>query len=318
MHRTIPSTSNHVYGRREFDAPLASSTMHPPADPGTRIASFDVFETLLVRRAGSPDAIFLMLGNRLRHRGLIDCTPEVFARARKSSARRAERNIGQRCTLQDIYRELASSLSLSEATTNQLMRVEHSLEADLLQPVPEGAQRVKAARQRGDRIVFLSDMYLTSAFIQEQLLRHGIWQDGDRVYVSHEYGSSKRSGGLYDELLRQEAVPSSHVHHYGNHFPSDVETARELGLSSDHFDDGNLNRHEQVLDRHAWATEGLSSALAGASRQARLAVSVSTPKERSLRDLAAGVVAPIIIGLRAVDPSKRPATWPAPRLFHLA
>ena len=57
-----------------------------------------------------------------------------------------------------------------------------------------------------------------------------------------------------------------------------------------------MNRYEQKLELHSYATEGLSSAMAGASRLVRLQVPVSSSKEEALRDVAAGVVAPTLVG----------------------
>ena len=63
-----------------------------------RVASFDIFETVLVRRVGDPEALFLCLGQRLQARhylrslhatGRRPISPEAFAHARHEAHRRA-------------------------------------------------------------------------------------------------------------------------------------------------------------------------------------------------------------------------------------
>jgi FMN phosphatase YigB (HAD superfamily) len=264
-----------------------------------KIASFDVFDTVLTRSVGSAQSVFLLLGRRLNELSLIRCTPEAFARARFDAARRAARNRGgpdSNVNLRRIYAELTMTLGLTEEQCNQMMNLECALEEELIRPVPGVKSRIQAARANSQRVVFLSDMYLPAEFIQKQLAYHGFWEDGDSCYVSCEYAKSKKSGELFRELIQREGISSNSVSHHGNHLRADIQAAQRIGLRVEPFFGANLNRYEQILDSHAWATEGLSSAMAGASRLARLAVSVSSSKQEALRDIAASVVAPMLVG----------------------
>src|SRR6266487_327166 len=95
--------------------------------PMTQIASFDVFDTLLTRAVGSPEALFLALGRRLFQAGLIAVTPEAFARARIEAERRAYKNAGRttgECTLDTIYAELGAALRLSRSQQQDFLRRE--------------------------------------------------------------------------------------------------------------------------------------------------------------------------------------------------
>ena len=264
----------------------------------TQIASFDVFDTVLTRAVGSPSTVFLLLGKRLTNMSLIQCTPEAFARARIAAERRAYENASEadKVTLRQIYAELGTALRLTETQQDQLMHLEWALEAELIRPVPSARDRVQAARDRGQRVVFISDMYLPSEFIQKQLARQGLWMDGDNCYISCEHGKSKASGELFRALLHCEGVSSELVSHCGNNPKADVQAAKRVGLQAELFLEGNLNRYEQILESYAWATEGLSSAMAGASRLARLTIPASDPKQEALRDVSAGVVAPVLVG----------------------
>jgi FMN phosphatase YigB (HAD superfamily) len=261
-----------------------------------QIASFDVFDTVVTRIIGDPKVIFLILGKNLLKQSLLACMPEAFARARIKAESRAFKNIGEKHTLWHIYSELATALYLNDEQQRKIMQLELDLESKFLRPVPIAGEMIKAARDRGDRVAFISDMYLPSDFIQEQLVRHSFWQEGDVLYVSNEYGKSKATGQLFQELIEWEGILPDNISHWGNDLRVDVRGANMAGLKAQHFAEGNLNRYEQMLESHSYATEGLSSAMAGASRLVRLQLPATSPSREALRDVAAGVVAPTLVG----------------------
>jgi FMN phosphatase YigB (HAD superfamily) len=261
-----------------------------------QISSFDVFDTVLTRVVGTPKAFFLLLGKQLAGQSLINCTPEAFVHARTTAEFRAYSNVGEKYSLHQIYTEVAIALRLTDEQREKIMHIECALESELIRPIPIARDLIQTARKQGKRVIFVSDMYLPAEFIKEQLVRHSFWMDGDELYVSYEYGKSKATGELFRELLSREGVSPAKVSHYGNDFRVDVQGAKKVGLQVQHFSQGNLNRYEQKLESHSYATEGLSSAMAGASRLVRLQVPVSSSKEEALRDVAAGVVAPTLVG----------------------
>jgi predicted HAD superfamily hydrolase len=265
----------------------------------TKIASFDVFDTVLTRAFGSPQSCAILLGNKVKDLSLLQYTPEAFARARIDAQVRAVRNAGgidSKLNLHQIYAELGNALGLTQTQCDELMKLELELEAELIRPVPQARELVQSARDRNQRIIFVSDMYLGTEFIQKQLAHHGLYLDGDRCYVSCDYSKSKASGELFREILRCENTAPNLVSHCGDDLWSDVQSAKDVGLKVTPFLNAKLNRYEEILDSYTWATEGLSSAMAGASRLARLTIPASSLKEEAQRDVAAGVVAPLLVG----------------------
>jgi len=261
----------------------------------SEIASFDIFDTVLTRKTGSPQALFLLLGRRLVRMGLINHSAESFARARIEAERRAGANLGfGRVTHQDIYRELQFAFRWSESAVARLMELECALEEELICPVPGAHQRIEEERAKGRRIMFISEMYLPSAFIRRQLEKYGLSRAADAVYVSCEEGLLKREG-LFQKILQKEGVTAQAVHHVGNHRQADVDAPRRCGMKAHLFGEGNLNRYEQMLESHLWETEGVSSIMSAASRLARLSVPAATPQESVIRDVAASVVAPTLV-----------------------
>lgn len=264
-----------------------------------QVETFDIFDTLLTRRVGNPRAAFLLLGQRLRSKALIDCSAEAFSRQRTGAEIRAFRNAGgldSAVNLESIYNELRQSLGIDAALHSKLIAEELDLESDLLVPMSEGARRITEARSAGREVAFVSDMYLPSWFIRDQLVAHSLIKDGDVLIVSNEYAASKSTGALWPIVLNQLGVEATSVHHTGDNLKSDLKSPRRAGIRSTHVDAGNLNRFEEQLETFSYETDGLSSLLAGASRRVRTEMATRTDHERHIRDVAAGVVSPFIVG----------------------
>jgi FMN phosphatase YigB (HAD superfamily) len=259
------------------------------------LLSLDVFDTALTRVIGTPASLFLILGKRVTAAGMVRCSAEAFSRARIEANRRARANAGRGVGLADIYDELQYALHLTDAERNGIRAEELALEEELLRPVPGAVERLAQARASGLAVAFLSDMYLPSSFIRGQLERHGLWADGDGCYVSCEAGCGKEDGRGYRLMAQAESVPLRRVIHRGNDPVADMAAARAAGATVEPFLEGNLNRYEEALASHSYATEGLSSVMAGASRLARLAIPAATPREVALRDVAASVVGPTLV-----------------------
>jgi FMN phosphatase YigB (HAD superfamily) len=241
--------------------------------------------------------VALLLGRRLAQRGAIYGTPEGFAHARLGAERLAwqNRGIGE-YTLADVYRELGRALHLSAEECLRLADEELRLESELLRPVPAVRAEIEQARASGERVAFLSDTFLPRDFLREQLLTHAIADPADDVYASCEVGATKRTGAMFDRLRDASRRTFGEIHHHGNDALGDVAAPRRRGIRTTYFEAGNLNRYEQALDAHAWSTEGLSSILSGSARLTRLTVPAGNAHEVTVRDVAAGVVAPALVG----------------------
>lgn len=261
------------------------------------VVSFDVFETALVRSVGSPHAVFLLLGRQLVRDGFVSCSAEAFARNRLAADRRAFRNAGGRdskTSLADIYRELPVIRDRSDKLCNLVAEMELAIEARLLRPHPEFHNLLAAWRARGTRVIYISDTYLPRWFIEEQLRSNGLLASGDGCFVSNDQAAAKSTGSLFRQVLQQEGLKPSSLLHVGNDLGVDINPARRLGIRAAHYGSGNLNRYEEVLETHRWSTDGLSSAMAGASRLARLSRPVGSRRQETIRDVAAGVAAPVL------------------------
>lgn len=261
---------------------------------GDSVASFDVFDTLLTRAVGAPEAVFLLLGRRLAAHGIVDCSAEVFARQRRLAGDRAAHETGGDPGLDAIHAELARALLLPPEAAIELMQVEKTLEFELMRPVPGAHALVEAARERGDEVVFVSDTNFDEHDLRDLLDRHGFRRPDERCFTSSGLRASKHRGTLYPIVERELGVSSDRLLHHGDHPRSDIRHARGSGWRTVHRPQARLNRYEQALERHRYETGGLSSAMAGASRAARLSQTAGTSSESALVRVAAGVIGPTL------------------------
>ena len=115
------------------------------------------------------------------------------------------------------------------------MDLEISTELKVCKANPEALRFFNTVKKSGRRVVIVSDMYLERESISTILTNNGFDLEGVNVYVSSEYGKTKRSGNLFKKVLEEEHIKKGEersVLHIGDHFISDYWMARRAGLKS--------------------------------------------------------------------------------------
>lgn len=258
------------------------------------IHSFDIFDTILTRLVSPPEAVFSLLAERVKKETRIDTNFENFLLQRREAERRARRHRSSgEVTLTDIYTELAFALSLTAKESEALLRCELDLEQELLVSIPGASELVSSARKDQPGVIYISDMYLPSTFLIEQLQKHGFWDYRDRLYLSCERGISKGNGALFKEVEHELKSSGQNFHHTGNHPRSDGTAAALRGWKTSVLTRNNVNRFETLLEEHSGETSGVTAFFAGASRLARLETS-GPERDQIIAEVAAGVIAPAL------------------------
>lgn len=233
-----------------------------------KLASFDIFDTTLIRKCGQPENVFYLLAHRLYPSDAA--MREAFLLWRRQAEREACAAMpGKELTLQDIYAQVEKQ-GFVGYTAEALMAAEKTVEAEQLVANPAVKSQLSQLREQGCKVAFISDMYLDSAFLTAVLQREGCLQPGECVFVSCEYGCRKSTGALYD-VVRDELKPQEWVHH-GDHPVSDVRMARRKGIRAVQIDSSYTDT-EQSMRAAAYSLYEpyAGSVLAGLSRYIRLA-----------------------------------------------
>ena len=261
-----------------------------------KIASFDVFDTCLIRTRPFPSDVFYEIAIELQqsaHSYFGRNFAEDFRAARSTAETVALKNLktGEEVTLETIWRQLALTTGLPNWRDGMLAELRS--EERCIRANARMILAVNAERTRGSRIAFLSDMYLPSEFILDRLRHHGFFQDGDVLMVSSSVGLTKRSGNLFRHLAEKEGVAFKEIHHTGDNLHSDVAVPARLGMAVRHCRDAHLEAPELAIVNSAYEDTSFASRMAGAMRSFRLA-SQGTEAENGLRDFAASFLAPVL------------------------
>lgn len=261
-----------------------------------RIASVDVFDTVLTRTLGGPREVFVESGRQLRRAGVVTVDPPVYALAREEAVRDLTTDIGRHPTLAAIAAEVTSRLGLPAEAARTVAATELAVEAETCRAVPGAAARLADLRtDTRHGVVFISDTSMPAEPLTALLTREGLFVAGDRLFTSSAVGASKQEGGLFDVVAAELGVAGDALHHIGDSRSSDLAHARLHGWNAELDTRAHLNGHERRLDREGTATDGLAPRLAGASRLGRLAAGADGV-DVSLAAVAGGVALPLLAG----------------------
>ena len=231
-----------------------------------KLASFDIFDTTLIRKCGNPRNIFYILAHKLYPSD--KAKREDFLLWRKGAESEARKRApGKDVTIEEIYNseEIAG---FAEYTSAQLIEAEKCIEAENLIANPAIKETICKKREEGYIICFISDMYLPSDFLKKVLEKEGCIGHNEQVYVSCEWNARKSNGALYKKL--KEELKPQRWEHFGDHAVSDVKMAKQNGIKATKvntdFTTAEKGTMQPRSNRHYYE----SSILAGLSRAARI------------------------------------------------
>lgn len=190
-----------------------------------RYVSFDVYDTL-IKRILSPYELYKLMESKLEADG---CQyGENFAKHRIEAERRLK-TLQQNYTLQDIY-DTNLFVNVSEREKEKLCVLEAEYEIQNTVPSYYGQKFYEKCHTHYP-VICISDMYLSSNTIEKILEKNG-YHDIQTVYVSCEYGKSKRDKGLYHIVLKDLKVNNQELLHIGDAKRSDYLNSKMLGIKS--------------------------------------------------------------------------------------
>lgn len=200
--------------------------------------SFDVFDTLITRTTAIPQGIFTLIKDKLEGENNIDTLDEYVIqnfyelRSHSEELARASHFMqnDEEVDLHDIYLAMATSGVLDTSQIEYLCLVEENIEIANVIAIEENISRLKKLIDQGERVVLISDMYLSEKTIRKMLLRtDDIFKDIP-LYVSSEYRKRKTTGNLYRIVKEIEQVDYGNWIHIGDNLHQDIEIPYNLGI----------------------------------------------------------------------------------------
>ena len=259
----------------------------------TKISSFDVFDTALVRRTAYPSDVFYLVAKMIEQ-DLSSEAKKNFAEdfvAARVSAEKLALSGREEATLKDIWTILNRQFPFLSKVGGP--DKELAIEDAVLAPNMSVWKEIRLARERGQRIIFISDTYLPGAFVKSQLLRHGVAFEGDGIYVSSDVGFTKRSGNLFREVLKREAITADAIHHYGDNLQSDYIIPRDLSMGATIIKKPELNKWELALLGRRAADKEFAIRLVGNMKLFRINSPVSN--DAGITDLVGTFLGPLVV-----------------------
>lgn len=181
------------------------------------MVSFDIFDTLLLRRGTTPESVMGAVAERIK------ADAREFISKRKEAERQARLYAnGGEVTLEDIYSHLRTDYPAVCPT----MEAEAELDACTANEMALPLLKWASANRR---VVLTSDMYLDSVTISRMLTKAGI-TGFEKVFVSNECGCDKRTGELYRHVAKAIGFDTADIAHIGDSLKADVLGARKAGV----------------------------------------------------------------------------------------
>jgi len=203
----------------------------------------DVFDTLLLRTT-SPETVTNAVCQFVADKTGLSVPDVIGARHRAwgiETRKRVEADYDEDCDATDYLSTWLSELRLTRSsidlTAREVLAYELSVESLFLRPNSDMRRVLVKARNLGIPVVAISDMYLSSADVSSLLQSHGFGDLIGTVYTSGENGYQKRTGRLFDHLLKkgtlfQEGVSVSNVLHIGDDLKADGQMPQSRGIRS--------------------------------------------------------------------------------------
>src|SRR5580704_312682 len=204
--------------------------------PGVSVLSLDCFDTLLWRRVPKPADAFQLLGEELRERGALAggmsaatfATMRIYAEQLARHRKRIQTG-SHEINLGDIYGEFSGAIT--PLSVDQLRAAEVALERRITVADGQLAETLsRLAAERDLRVVFVSDMYLSSEEIGFLIDRPDMADlAGAEVISSSDLGIGKEHG-LWQLLPQRWGVSPAQVVHVGNNPVADASAPRAAGV----------------------------------------------------------------------------------------
>lgn len=161
------------------------------------IVTFDIFDTLITRLIYEPDDVFRLMERVIfRQRSKrVD-----FLSFRKEAEQLAREQHGDFCNIHHIYECLPQISVFTKEDALWLKELEIQLEYDLCVPRRDALAIFNRVINAGNRVILISDMYLTKDIIIHMLEKCGFTGYED-IWISCEKGKRKDDDTLWDEFF---------------------------------------------------------------------------------------------------------------------
>lgn len=189
------------------------------------IITFDLFDTLVMRRVDNPDTIFEILEKKFQNKYHVS----NFKKLRKEAYLQCKKN--KIPTIDDIYSVIENEMCISHHVTEQLIKEEIDVEKRTIVVRDDVKAMFEYAISLGKEVFIVTDMYLDSNILRSILQANNIDFPLERIIVSCEKQMDKESGRLW-KWFTQKYGSNQQILHFGDDIQNDITNAKRYQIEA--------------------------------------------------------------------------------------
>ena len=177
-----------------------------------KVVSFDIFDTLILRKCEKPSDVFNIMEQRSYQRIGVNLTG--FAKKRKQSERMARAiKKDSEITLDEIYCYMPE---YSTKVSREVLK-EFEIETEMSECIAnrEMLNLYNRLIENGTKVFLISDMYLSKRDVEKILNNCGI-VGYQKLYVSSDSKMTKSSGKLFGQVVTDNNLEKKNMIHIGD------------------------------------------------------------------------------------------------------
>ena len=225
-----------------------------------KLYSFDIFDTLITRSVSAPVGIFLYVQDKIKESG--SAFPKYFAdnyfkirpwaesNAREYNAKSTLYRGDDRLeiSLDMIFERIQAVYGLTDEQVNSLREWELEAEYASSMPIYENIEILKQLKAANEKVVLISDMYLSEDFVRKMLVKADPIFADIPIFVSSESGHQKTTKRLFLEVYHSLDYNYGEWIHYGDNPRADGACPRALGIKNVKLPEPKLLGYEKTLN----------------------------------------------------------------------
>lgn len=190
------------------------------------IISFDLFDTLIMRRVLLPSDIFDLVEDKLicRYGSSFD-----FKTKRIRAEHYCYNEVSEYFNIIDIYNYLQNQMNVTSSFAETILEIELFLERDNCIPRNTVVDVMRYAISKGKHVCITTDTYLKEEHIIS-LMKLSEITNYDMLFISCEIKQSKANGSMWQYLKNK--YNDQKVLHIGDNYISDIENAQKAGIDA--------------------------------------------------------------------------------------
>ncbi len=233
-----------------------------------KLYSFDIFDTLIGRSVLLPNGIFYYVTEKMKQSDVkfpsyvIDNYFKIRPWAESNAREYYSKSIIYRgsdlceISFDMIFDRIKTVYDLTDEQIELLKEWELEGEYRSSTPIKENIDYLKSLVENGEKVVLISDMYLSSDFIRRLLVKADPVFENVEIFVSSERGYQKTTKKLFLDVYHALDYNYGEWIHYGDNPKSDDAFPRSLGIKTVSIPTLKVFKYEQILNEFIKTYDG--------------------------------------------------------------